>query len=361
LPPAPPEDLPEHLIAELLAAAVAAPSMHNTQPWRFQVQRATRTIELHADPARKLQYSDPRGRAVHIACGAALFNLRLAAAVARREPVVRLLPDPGQELLLATVGLAGSHHEQPAERELHAAITRRHTNRGPFSGRPVPPGVLAELTAAAELEGAVLHILDHDETFRVLSLVQDAERDQLADPAYRAELAQWAGGARDREGIPDSAVGPRSPDSATPVRDFTPGRPVPVSYAWFEETPQLAVLSVQFGEKADWLRAGQALQRVLLTATNRGIAATPLTQPLETADAWLVRDPRSGTEQPQMILRIGYGLPVPRSPRRPVPEVLDEPLPGDGPRPAPETPMEALPDGEPAKDRQGGPDDAGGD
>ena len=112
------------------------------------------------------------------------------------------------------------------------------------------------------------------------------------------------------------------------MRDFTPGRPVPPTYAWFEESPQLAVLSMQSSEKADWLRAGQALQRVLLTATNRGIAATPLTQPLESADAWLVRDPRFGHEQPQMILRIGYGLPVPATPRRPVSEVLMEPQPG---------------------------------
>ncbi len=321
------------MVAGLLAAAVAAPSMHNTQPWRFRVRSAADTIELHADPARALRYSDPRGRAVHIACGAALFNLRLAAAVAGREPVVRLLPDPGQPLLMATVGLAGPYRAQPAERELHAAITRRHTNRGPFSGRPVPPGVLAELAEAAEAEGAMLHVLDHDETIRVLHLFQEAERDQLADPAYRAELAQWAGGTRDREGVPDSALGPRSPDSPTPVRDFTPGRPGPPSYAWFEENPQLAVLSVHFGERADWLRAGQALQRVLLTATNRGIAASPLTQPLETTDAWLVRDPRSGTEQPQMILRIGYGLPVPPAPRRPLPEVLDEPPPGEDPSP----------------------------
>ena len=321
------------MVAELLAAAVAAPSMHNTQPWRFRVRRTANTIELRADPARMLRYSDPRGRALHIACGAALFNLRLAAAVAGRQPVVQLLPDPGQALLLATVSLAGRYHAQPAELELHAAITRRHTNRGPFSGRPVPPGVLAELAEAAELEGAVLHILDHGETIRVLHLVQDAEREQLADPAYRAELAEWAGGARDREGIPDSALGPRSPDSPTPVRDFTPGRSSPPSYAWFEETPQLAVLSVHFGGKADWLRAGQAMQCVLLTATNRGIAATPLTQPLETADAWLVRDPRSGSEQPQMILRIGYGLPVQPAPRRPVPEVLDEPQPGEDPAP----------------------------
>ena len=312
------------MIADVLDAAVKAPSMHNTQPWRFRVRHQAQAIELRADPERGLRYGDPTGRAMHIACGAALLNMRLAAAVAGRHAVVQLLPDPDQPLLLATVRLAGPHRAQPGERELHAVIALRHTNRRPFSARPVPPGVLAELADAASIEGAILHILDHDETRRVLELVQDAERAQAADPGYRAELARWAGGARDRDGIPDSTLGPRSPDGTAPVRDFTPGQPAPRDYEWFEEAPQLVVLSTHFAGKVHWLRAGQAMQRVLLTATSRGIAASPLTQPLETGDAWLVRDPRSGSEQPQMILRVGYGLPVTPAPRRPVSEVLDD-------------------------------------
>jgi nitroreductase len=315
--------LSPRVVTSLLAAAVAAPSMHNTQPWRFRARRYAHVIELYADPARALPHSDPNGRAIHIACGAALLNLRLAVAVAGREPVVTLLPDPLQPTLLATVRLAGPYQARPAESELYAAIPRRHTNRLPFSDRPVPPAELAELVEAAKVEGAILHVLDHNEAVRVLRLVRDAERDQLADPAYRAELAQWAGGTRDHDGIPDTALGPRAYDPAAPVRDFTAGRPGRRGYAWFEKNPQLAVLSVPAGDRASWLRAGQALQRVLLTATARGIAASPLTQPLETADAWLVRDPRSGHEQPQMILRIGYGLPVPPTPRRPVSQVLN--------------------------------------
>jgi len=315
--------LPPRLITDLLAAAVSAPSMHNTQPWRFRVRRYSHVIELRADPARALPYGDADGRAIHIACGAALLNLRLAAAVAGREPVVKLLPDPLEPVLLASVRLAGPYRALPAERELYAAIGRRHTNRLPFSDRPVPPGVLAEFVEAARVEGAILHVLDHDETIRVLGLVKDSEREQLADPDYRAELARWAGGARDRDGIPDSALGPHAFGDSTPVREFTPGQPGSRGYAWFEKAPQLVVLSVHMGDRASWLRAGQALQRVLLTATARGIAASPLTQPLETADAWQVRDPRSGHEQPQMILRMGYGLPVPASPRRPVSQVLN--------------------------------------
>jgi len=311
-------------VRELVASAILAPSMHNTQPWRFRYEPASQTIGLYADPARMLPFSDPDWRAVHIACGAALLNLRLAATVAGRRPVVRLLPDVTQRLLLATVRLAGPGQPQPDEIELHAAIPERRTNRSPFSGRPVPAGILAEFAAAARLEGAALHLPDGQETIRLLELARDAERQLLAQPGYRAELARWAGGPRDRDGIPDAAMPPHDPTGAAPVRDFaTAARPGTVRYAWFEDPPQLAVLCTPSAGRSDWLRAGQALQRVLLTATLRGIATSPLTQPLDTPDAWLVRDPRSGFEYPQMIFRMGYGLPVPPSPRRPVSEVLD--------------------------------------
>jgi len=316
-------DVPPRLVADLVAAATLAPSMHNTQPWRFRYQPASQTIELYADPARMLQFGDPDGRAAHIACGAALLNLRLAAVVAGRQPVLRLIPADTQRLLLATVRLAGPGQARPDEIELHAVIPERHTNRFPFSARPVPLGILAELTEAARLEGAVLHVPGRQEAARLLRLAREAERDLLAQPGYRAELARWAGGDRDRDGIPGMALAPHDPAGAAPVRDFAPDRPGPVRYAWFEDQPQLAVLCTPSESRSDWLRAGQALQRVLLTATLRGIAASPLTQPLETADAWLVRDPGSGFEYPQMILRVGYGLPVPHTPRRPVSELLD--------------------------------------
>jgi nitroreductase len=315
------------MVDELVRAAVAAPSMHNTQPWRFRIQDAGGAIELHADPARMLPLGDPDGRAAHIACGAALLNVRVAAAVSGLRLDIRLLPDPGRPLLLAEMRLAGRHHPTRWERELHAAIWRRQTNREPFSNRPVPPGIRAELAEAACLEGATLAFLDRDEAGRVLGLAAESERDLLADPAYRAELARWAGGQRDRDGIPGSALGPRSPSGRNPVRDFNPERrQAPTRYAWFEEHPQLAVLSAGPGGPMAWLAAGQALQRVWLTATCRGISVCPLTQPLETAEAWLVRDPRSAAGSPQMILRIGYGLPLPPgAPRLPVAEVVDRP------------------------------------
>jgi len=314
------------LVTRLLQAAIAAPSMFNTQPWRFRYRETDHTIELYADPSRVLRHADPQGRAVHIACGAAFFNLRLAIAVSAREPVVRLLPHAHEPLLLATVRLAGRYRPRDSERELFAVIGERHTNRNPFSSQQVPSGVLTELVEAARLEGAALHILGQAATQRVLGLTAAADRVQRDHPGYRSDLAKWIGGRRETDGIPDSALGPRVADGSLPLRDFTLGRPPgQARYARFETSPQLAVLATRSGDRADWLRGGQALQRVLLLATARGVAVGLLTQALETADAWLVRDTSSGIEHPQMVMRLGYGPAAAASPRRPVSEVVDGP------------------------------------
>lgn len=98
--------LTAELASLLVEAATAAPSFRNSQPWWFLVRPDDAVIELHADPAQLPPRTDPDGRAAHISCGAALFNLRLAVTCAKAEPVTRLLPDPVDPRLLATVRLA---------------------------------------------------------------------------------------------------------------------------------------------------------------------------------------------------------------------------------------------------------------
>jgi Nitroreductase family len=311
-------------IDELLRAAIAAPSLHNAQPWRLLVKNAGTTIEMFADPDRMLPVTDPQGRSAYISCGAALLNLRVAATAKSLRADVTLTPDSARPLFVAQVALSGGHRATPQDGELAAAISLRHTSREPYSNDAVPPDIRTELAEAAQSEGCVLRFLDDNEAVRVLRLTTDAERELLEDPAYRAELARWVGKEGRDDGIPADALGPRSWVGNDPVRDFAPRRSEPVRYAHFEESPQLTVLSVRADSVPNWIAAGQALERIWLTATCRGISLCPATQPLETPDAWLVRDTRWGFDYPQVIMRVGYGPPVrTHSPRRAVRDVVD--------------------------------------
>jgi len=323
--------LDESTVIALVAEAAAAPSMHNAQPWRFRFVADERLILLRGDPERAMPRSDPDNRALHIGCGAALFNLRVAAAHAGLVTQTRLLPEPEDPLLLAAVRLAdpagSAEGDDPAR--LHPAIRQRHTSRHPFAEKDIPADLQATLQEAAAQEGAVLLFPGSWHAETVLDLVHDAESRDAQDPEARRDLERWTrlGPEADIavDGVPEYAFGPRKRDGKAPWRDFAGRRPVADRGATgFEHTPHLALLSTPGDGPADWLCAGQALERVLLEATLADLATSLTSHPLESADLRrLARDPVVGTGQVQMVLRLGYGPRGPATPRRSVADVLD--------------------------------------
>jgi hypothetical protein len=315
------------VVRKLIGAAAAAPSIHNTQPWRFRVTGDL--IELHGDPDRMLWVADPRGRGLHLSCGAALVNLRLAIRTLSAKPLVWPLPDPqGEPTLLASVQLQSSRPADARERELFEMIGRRHSSRAPFSARPVPDATAAELEQAAGSEFALLRALNDRDAALVLELAAAADQALETDFDHRVELSRWIGTEGD-DGVPADALAYR-PDAGpasgpAPVRDFGYAAPAVERPAGrYEPRPQLAVLSTARDEPGDWLRAGQALQRVLLTAAGHGLATSLLYQPIERHDA----EHQGGSwwpwpECPQVIIRFGYGPPGPGTPRRRVEDILE--------------------------------------
>ena len=310
-------------VEPLLAAAAAAPSIHNTQPWRFRMAPGSQVLEVHSAPERTLPRTDPKHRAQYLSVGAAVFNLRLAAVHQGWRPEVRLLPDPHQPGLLATVRLSGplGSDDQPSDPGLYEAIARRHTSRMPFTGRPVPEPIVAEMRAAAHAAGARLHLPDIAGTRRLLRLTAQAEARNHAHPDRTAETRTWltAPGADTPYGIPVTALGPPDAGRLMPMRDFTGALPAPrLPALWFERHVQLALLWTPHDRRDDWLRAGQALQYVLLTATAHGLRTSLLHQAMEWPDLRAATAlPRHKRCHPHVLIRFGYGRDGTRTPRAP--------------------------------------------
>lgn len=322
--------LSDDRVAALVQDATAAPSMHNAQPWRFRYLRHRHTFELRADFERTLPHADPDTRALHLGCGAALLNLRAAVAHEGRHPETLLLPDPADRTLLATVRSADGTTGERDLAALHPAIHRRHTSRRPFEEREIPDAVREALAAAARAEGATLTFPTSWHLREVLELFQEAEARNRTDPGSDQDLTRWTSGdavsaGTAGEGVPHYAYGPRMLGGKAPMRDFAGTRPTAGREAAdFEQTPQLALVSTVHDHPEDWLRAGQAMQRVLLLATLHGLSSSFATQPLEWTDLrWPLRDPSTGAGCTQVVLRLGYGPKGPGTPRRPVSQVLD--------------------------------------
>ncbi len=286
-----------------VATARHAPSKHNAQPWRFALS-PDGSAELYADAARGLAASDPDDRELTIGCGAALRTYVLAMRCAGYEPVVDMLPD-GPDGALARVSEGAPAVPTDDDLALLAVVPARHSNRGPLDAMRMPIGTPARLQRAAETEGALLQLVTTPGAREALDLlVERARRAAALDLAFATELRSWT-----RPGATDGLPTRASRQVAMP---YGARFAHPAYRRLLEQTPDAplaAVLWTAGDDQADWLRAGMALQMVLLSATVDGASAALLSAPLERPSA------RQGLRRaigyagfPQAVLRVGVGI-----------------------------------------------------
>jgi hypothetical protein len=318
--------IPPDTVDYLVATAARAPSVHNTQPWRFRMVGGV--LELQADPGRRLAHQDPDGREMLVSCGAALFGLRLAVRELGYRPAVQLLPCPEQPDLLARVRLGAAVPIRPDERALLAAIRRRHTHRGAFAAEPLPVGLMAELQRDAEAEGATLILINEPRLhWRLAALVAAAERGQRRQTIMTADLRAWTrpAGSLARDGVPARAftAHPARPVQGLALRDFDLHRGWGLLDSGGSPPVATVVLTTVGDDRADWLRAGQALHRVLLRAAGNWVFASLHTQPLEIAQLRAaIRAQLALPGAPQMLLQLGRAHAAVLTPRRPIGDLL---------------------------------------
>ncbi|MGI8666049.1 MAG: Acg family FMN-binding oxidoreductase [Jatrophihabitans sp.] len=307
--------------------ATLAPSEHNTQPWRFVM--SPDRLDLYSDPARQLLVLDPTGRQMTISCGCALFNARVVLAAAGLDVEVSRLPIPADPTHLARIRIIGPHNDtvDPIG-ALDSVLELRQTNRRQFADDVVPADLLACLERAATAEQSRLFtVRSDDDRLTVAVLSQKADQIQNLNQAYRAELRAWTTtdpGRRD--GVTAASV-PHVDGHAedeVPIRDFdSQGAGFLPSRTHSSRSQCLLLLGTDGDNPSSWVRAGEALERVLLEVARQGFAVSPLTQVVEVASARAELRSRLGlTWNPHILLRVGRAPITPSSHRRRLVDVL---------------------------------------
>ncbi|MFC4147931.1 Acg family FMN-binding oxidoreductase [Micromonospora mangrovi] len=302
-----------------------APSVFNTQPWRWRI--AGDALELRADPGRQLAATDPDGRLLVLSCGAALHHARISLTALGWGVEVDRLPDPADPGLLARLRTTGPTDLDVAAGPLVDAIPRRRTDRRAYGDRPVPEELLTRLREAVEAQGAYLHVVRLDQMPMLAVSTARAADAELADPAYRAELREWTNRpAGSGDGVP-TATAVRPAPRRVPLRDHVPGGAAGLSAG--TDFDRGAAYVILFGERDDpaaWLRGGEALSALLLTATAAGLATAPISDAIELA--WprrMMRDLLAGVGDPYLVVRVGWAPPgeLPPAPRRRPADVIE--------------------------------------
>lgn len=311
-------------IEAALALAVRAPSVHNSQPWRWRIGEGC--VHLYADRARKLSHIDPAGRDLLLSCGVALQHFTVALSALGLESRVLRLPDAADPDHLATVEIVGAHFSE-ADIALAAAIPRRRTDRRWYSSWPVPNADIALMASrAARWDVHLRRVQDEGE---LADVVARAVRTHLVDPEYLAELTMWSGRYGTDAGVPAHSTPEPGKQSRFPARVFAnPVLQQPIGVDASEDAGAVLVLSTDTDDALAVLQAGEATGVVLLTATALGLATCPLTEPLELPDtrAELRSKLLDGKGFPQMLLRVGWAAlnadPLPATRRRPLADVV---------------------------------------
>jgi hypothetical protein len=316
--------------ADVINAAVKlacrAPSLHNSQPWRWVADRAG--LHLFADPTRKLASADLSGREALISCGAALHHLRVAMTAAGWTARVERFPNPNNLKHLASIDFRPLDFVTDGHRDRADAIVSRRTDRLPFDAPATWQSFEPELRTAM-----------NDDAVR-LDVLADAVRPELAeasrlsgvlrlyDSAYHAELDWWTGGFDARQGVPPSSL-----VSVTESERVDVGREFPVGPAnerragITKDRSTILVLSTVEDSRGDAVRCGEMLSTVLLDCTLAGMATCTLSHITESAAGRGVIGALTGsTAFPQLLIRVGMtpaleDRPV-MTPRRPLDEVL---------------------------------------
>ncbi len=315
-------------LRELVRFAVRAPSSHNTQPWLFRVRGDT--LELFADRARSLPVVDPGDRALIMSCGAALGYLRVAIRNYGYSGEIEQLPDPERPDLLARVRLGEPRRPTLEDELLFDAIAFRRTNRGEYLSEPLPDILIGELAAMALAEGVWLRVVTSPRLkSEIAQLVAEGTRVQASSPKFRQELSGWVrpNSSTQHDGIPAAAYGvSNAPSLVFPwfIRAFDWGDAQAEKDARrAARAPALGVLGTDSNGPDEWLRAGEALSRLLLRAAAAGVSASFLNQPIEVVE---LRPCLAGVLRlrghPQLLFRLGIGKEAAAAPRRTLEEVM---------------------------------------
>ncbi|KLO33511.1 Acg family FMN-binding oxidoreductase [Mycobacterium haemophilum] len=315
------------VVKKALLLACRAPSVHNSQPWRWVLEGAV--LRLFVDPRRWVRSTDRSGREAIISCGAVLDHLRIAMVAAGWQANIDRFPNPNNRDHLASVEFSPLEFVTDAQRKRAEAILQRRTDRLPL-GLP---------TYWASFEPVLRSSID--ESIAMLDVLADELRPQLAeasqltealrrdDVSYHAELQWWTSPFALAEGVPPDALPSVLERQRVDVaRDFparsNAERRVEVAVDW----SKILVLSTAEDSRAEVLGCGEVLSTVLLECTMAGMATCTLTHLIELDESRdIVRGLIGERGEPQVLIRVGIAPPMEElpaaTPRRPLDDVLE--------------------------------------
>jgi hypothetical protein len=318
-------------INQLISHATLAPSGHNTQPWKFSVDG--NIVRIYPDFQRSLPVVDPDNHALYISLGCALENLMISANHNSLDGTVDYFPgDEESECIRVSFSVNGDRGDE----DLFDAIPVRQSNRSLYDQKAIPADHLQKLIDAIYYETVKIRTIDTNdqEIEPVIDLVKEAAGIQFRDQQFVEELLSWVRFTKkevkeSRDGLTAEVMGfPNVPRWLGRLILKTFAKPESEASKTEKQIRSSSLLMLFISKKNDkkhWVDLGRSFERVALRATSLGIAHAHLNMPCEVEpvrNRLATHLALENDEQPLLLIRFGYAKERPRSPRRPLDEVI---------------------------------------
>lgn len=290
-------------LSQILDLARWAPSGDNTQPWRFELVN-DQIIRIHGFDTRDHVIYDYEGHASHIAHGALLETIRIAATQFGLTANWRVAADEGERRPIYEVQFASA--SDSAVDALFPFIKTRTVQRRPMSTNRITDLQRNALVDAAGNTFALRFFEEPSDRLKIAKLLWSSAKIRLtcreAYPVHR-DIIEWrAQFSKDR--IPEQAIGVdpltarlmewalKSWDRVHFLNRFLLGTVAPriqldLLPGYFCGAHLLVKPSTALNSLTDWLALGGAIQRIWLTATKHGLLLQPQMTPV--IFRWYVR------------------------------------------------------------------------
>ncbi len=315
------------VIKHAVQLASRAPSLHNSQPWRWVAEGSA--VSLFLDKDRVLYSTDHSGREALLGCGAVLDHFRVAMAAAGWTANVDRYPNPNNRLHLASVDFSPMDFVTEGHRARADAILKRRTDRLPFAEPPDWDVLGPQFKRAVTTDVVRLDAIADELRPELVEASQLTESLRLYDSSYHSELAWWTGPFESAEGIPYSSLVSASESDRVDINRNFPVAHTDERRAEFgRDHAKVLVLSTYDNDRTSVLECGEMLSAVLLEATMAGLATCTLTHITEVhASRDIVASLIGQSTTPQALIRVGLAPQIdkqpPATPRRPVDEVFE--------------------------------------
>lgn len=309
-----------------IKAGLLAPNTHNSQPWHFKIIDNVLTIQ--PDPKHRLPQADPQDKMLFISLGCCLQNIECAANYGGLSTIEHI-SDAG--ILIEFTPDQNAAESTAAS--LCPQITRRVSNKLPYSPTPIPQSVL-ELLRARSVPGAEIHIVsDKDKILLASKQMELAVRKLAKNRNFAFELSHWLklGNTKDFDGMPAFVAGltDKQAIAAKFALEHIPGAMNAIASkdgSLVATSPAIGVISSTGNTTFECVNVGKAYELLALTATQEKISSAPMHAIVDNQDGRVALSQIFGLskhDHPQFFFRLGYSNTVPKhTPRRGIDRVL---------------------------------------